>query len=380
MATSLKEFSTTAGSNTLVGTANVAEGCAPSGINNAIRQIIAYIIDFFMNTDTISSATTTDLGTKTTNYLTVTGTTTITALGTPTNKTEYTVTFAGILTLTHNATSLILPGGANIITAAGDVAKFKHEGSGNWRCVSYTPASGIGALGGTTATDDYVLTANGSGVAPTWQPQQGGGYAAKAAGYTVIATDNRDVIDFTTAGVTATLTAAATLGAGFTVTIANTAASGDVTINPDGSETLDGLATRLLRPGDRVEIVTDGSNWKTLRGTYSYDSGAQTITAGGALSLAHGLGMQPELQDIRCELINVTDQHGFTTGQYLPTPLGGFTNGASNQWSFQPDATDLNLRYGSSSAVNIPVRSTGTLANITLASWTLRVKVSVRYG
>jgi hypothetical protein len=140
MATSLKEFSTTAGSNTLVGTANVAEGCAPSGINNAIRQIIAYIIDFFMNTDTIASATTTDLGTKTTNYLSVTGTTTITALGTPTNKTEYTVTFAGALILTHNATSLILPGGANVTTVAGDTATFKHEGSGNWRCVS-SPAS-----------------------------------------------------------------------------------------------------------------------------------------------------------------------------------------------------------------------------------------------
>jgi len=142
MASSLKEFSTTAGSNTTVGSANIAENCAPSGLNNAIREIIAYIIDWFMNSGTIASATTTDLGTKTQNYLSVTGTTTITGLGTPTNKTEYTLTFAGALTLTHNATSLILPGGANITTAAGDVAVMKHEGSGNWRCVSYTKASG----------------------------------------------------------------------------------------------------------------------------------------------------------------------------------------------------------------------------------------------
>lgn len=146
MASSLKEFSTTAGSNTTVGSANIAENCAPSGLNNAQREIIAYTVDYFMNADSIASATTTDLGTKTTNYLEITGTTTITGLGTPTNKLEYTVRFAGILTLTHNATSLILPGGANITTAAGDVAKFKHEGSGNWRCVSYQKASGAAVV------------------------------------------------------------------------------------------------------------------------------------------------------------------------------------------------------------------------------------------
>lgn len=147
MATSLKEFSTTAASNTAVGSANVDEGCPPSGINNAIRQFLAYVVDWFMSTDTIASAATTDIGTKTASYLAVSGTTTITALGTPTNKTEYTLKFDGALTLTHNATSLILPGGANITTAAGDVGKFRHEGSGNWRCVSYTRANGTPVVG-----------------------------------------------------------------------------------------------------------------------------------------------------------------------------------------------------------------------------------------
>ena len=45
--------------------------------------------------------------------------------------------FDGILTLTHNATSLILPGAANIVTSASDVAIFVSFGSGNWRCVSF---------------------------------------------------------------------------------------------------------------------------------------------------------------------------------------------------------------------------------------------------
>lgn len=89
----------------------------------------------------IASATTTDIGAATGNYLDVTGTTTITGLGTVQAGTRRIVTFTGALLLTHNATSLILPGGANITTAAGDVAAFVSLGSGNWRCVAYQKAS-----------------------------------------------------------------------------------------------------------------------------------------------------------------------------------------------------------------------------------------------
>jgi hypothetical protein len=53
------------------------------------------------------------------------------------------VTFSGILTLTYNATSLILPSSAaNIATAAGDVAEFIYLGSGNWKALNYAKASG----------------------------------------------------------------------------------------------------------------------------------------------------------------------------------------------------------------------------------------------
>ncbi|TVR06626.1 MAG: hypothetical protein EA385_15010 [Salinarimonadaceae bacterium] len=90
----------------------------------------------------IASATTTDIGAASSGYLRVTGTTTITGLGTADAGVERDTLFAGALTLTHNATSLILPGGANITTAAGDTALFRSEGTGNWRCVRYQRASG----------------------------------------------------------------------------------------------------------------------------------------------------------------------------------------------------------------------------------------------
>jgi len=91
----------------------------------------------------LASATTTDLGAQTSNFVTVTGTTTITSFGTASAGVLRYVRFSGALTLTYNATSLILPTSASITTAAGDVALFVSEGSGNWRCLSYEKISGL---------------------------------------------------------------------------------------------------------------------------------------------------------------------------------------------------------------------------------------------
>lgn len=86
----------------------------------------------------VASATTTDIGAVLSKSVNITGTTTITGLGTVAAGTEKSIKFAGILTFTHNATSLILPGGANITTAAGDTCEAVSLGSGNWLVRSYT--------------------------------------------------------------------------------------------------------------------------------------------------------------------------------------------------------------------------------------------------
>jgi len=112
-------------------------------------------------TQTIASAATTNIGAATSNSVIVSGTTTITGLGTIAAGAERVVQFSGALTLTHNATSLILPGGASITTAAGDVAYFVSLGSGNWQCTGYQKAngqavvSGGGSPGGSTTQVQY---------------------------------------------------------------------------------------------------------------------------------------------------------------------------------------------------------------------------------
>lgn len=103
----------------------------------------------------IASATTTVLDTATGDVVDVTGTTTITAI-TLSEGRQCTVRFTGILTLTNGA-SLLLPGAANITTAASDFAVFRGYASGVVRCVVYTPLATV--PGGTPSTRN--LTAAG---------------------------------------------------------------------------------------------------------------------------------------------------------------------------------------------------------------------------
>lgn len=107
------------------------------------RVITAVDYDSRMMTQThgadIASATTTVLDTATGDLVDVTGTTTITAITLAEGRMA-TVRFTGILTLTNGA-SLLLPGAANITTAAGDIAVFRGYAAGVVRCVSYTRLS-----------------------------------------------------------------------------------------------------------------------------------------------------------------------------------------------------------------------------------------------
>jgi hypothetical protein len=90
----------------------------------------------------IASATTTDIGAANGEIVHITGTTTITGLGTSDAGLKRTLIFDSSLTLTHNGTSIILPSRKNILTFSGDSAEFESEGAGNWRCTNYYRSEG----------------------------------------------------------------------------------------------------------------------------------------------------------------------------------------------------------------------------------------------
>lgn len=112
----------------------------------------------------VASATNIDLGAAVGRVVDVTGTTTIASFGTVSEGVWRIVRFTGALTLTYNATSLILPGAASITTAAGDCAVAVSLGSGNWVVTHYqrggaARASRFTAAGATSpTTSGYIAS------------------------------------------------------------------------------------------------------------------------------------------------------------------------------------------------------------------------------
>jgi hypothetical protein len=65
----------------------------------------------------------------------------ITSMAVAVNR-KFTLQFNSTPTLTHHASNLDLPGGANIVAAAGDVAEFFSTATDKVQCLSYTRAAG----------------------------------------------------------------------------------------------------------------------------------------------------------------------------------------------------------------------------------------------
>lgn len=130
-----------------------------------------------------------------------------------------------------------------------------------------TPAIGLPPLS-STGSNGSALGSLGSLAADT---------QAKTANYTVVEADRGDVI-FCTNSFTLSLTAAATLGDGFSFGLVNTG-TGTITIDPNGAETIDGAATKVLAPNQSCIVITDGTLWRTvgLSGSGATGGGANQV-------------------------------------------------------------------------------------------------------
>lgn len=96
----------------------------------------------------IASATTPDIGAEIENILLVTGIVNITGFVTADAGATRELVFADVLTLTDGATLKIFPSGRrDIITAAGDWAKVRSRGSGDWEIIAYQRVDGLPLVG-----------------------------------------------------------------------------------------------------------------------------------------------------------------------------------------------------------------------------------------
>jgi len=186
----------------------------------------------------IASASTVNLNAATGNRVHITGTTAITAV--TLTRGPRTVIFDGVLTLTHNSTTNNLPGAANITTAAGDRAIYESDGTTVY-CISYTKASGAAVVGGATSVVRSARTAN-----------------------TILGVlDNSTLIDITSGTFTQTFTAAATLGSGWFCYLRNSG-TGDITLDPNASELIDGLTSYVMYSGETRLVQCDGTAFTSV--------------------------------------------------------------------------------------------------------------------
>jgi hypothetical protein len=215
----------------------------------------------------IASASTTDIGAATGEFVDVTGTTTITGLGTIAAGIKRTVRFTGALTLTHNATSLILPGSANITTANGDVAEFRSLGSGNWKCTSYISQAGLSPSGVAKADiqkQTYTaFTTGGTSTAYTLTPTPA--LASLTTGHRFNVTFN------------------ATAGAAPTLAISGLTAKSLKVYDPSGAK-VNASSTSIVA-NLNSDVIYDGTDYVVLSPTRPQitSSTAQATTSGSAI-------------------------------------------------------------------------------------------------
>lgn len=233
----------------------------------------------------IASSGTINLTTATGNLVHVTGTTTITAITIPSGA-DRTVVFDGILTLTHNSTTLICPSGANITTAAGDTMVVRGDGSGNARIISYQRANGIAIVSGLVLIATLTPTAAATADFLTSFTSTYNNYTIKGEGITVSADDSLRY-RFAVAGTTDAGSNYFTVDGYSSATMTATATSGIVSSTVTSAGIGLNFEIRISNANDATRIKTAVSEYgsqKTSTPGYSVGIAGTSYSAANAVS------------------------------------------------------------------------------------------------
>lgn len=126
--------------------------------------------------------------------------------------------------------------------------------AGTWRVFRYGAST---AQAQASALAGYGLTATGSTLS------QAAPVTLFNSNYTAGVADRAETYVWNGGVGTLTLLSAVTAGNDYFLSLRNSGA-GDITVAPQGLETINGGASLILQPGDSATIVTDGLNWFTL--------------------------------------------------------------------------------------------------------------------
>lgn len=145
-----------------------------------------------------------------------------------------------------------------------------------------------------------------------------------------------------------------------------------VSVTPAGADVINGIFTSvaplILSPGDYVDLSCDGTTWYA-HGKVSFESAEQTLAIAGTVTIAHGLGVKPEIE---VWLRNKTAELNFNVGDevLMATTMLQTITGTTNQEIVTGDATNIFLRQDSAGATRvIGNKTTGVQAVVTAGNW-----------
>lgn len=208
------------------------------------------------------------------------------------------------------------------------------------------------------------VTAATPGVSASWSDSGPSRlpYSGRTSNTALAGGDRAALIDITSGTFTQTFTAAATLGNGWLCYLRNSG-SGDITLDPNGSELIDGLTSYVMYPGETRLISCTGTGFVsvvltsfkrtfTTSGTFTkppgYNRFAGLIWGGGAGGVATYGG-----NGGNCLPIDV-DASAIGTTQAVTIGAGGTTGLAGGQSIFSVFATGVASAAGAGSQNTLP--------------------------
>jgi hypothetical protein len=161
-----------------------------------------------------------------------------------------------------NADNIV--GGAIVTGDASGVLALQAAGN-TGLTLNSSRAVGVGASP-SFGTSGQLLQSNGSAAAPTWATITSTPTIVRSTrtSNTILGTaDASTLIAITSGTFTQTFTAAATLGSGWFCYIQNSG-TGDITLDPNGSETIDGLTSYIMYPNEVRLVQCNGTSFFTV--------------------------------------------------------------------------------------------------------------------
>jgi len=196
--------------------------------------------------------------------------------------------------------------------------------------------------------------------------------------YTLAQNDLNTTVKLTNgAGCTVTLPSAAAAGAGWRVRLWN-ASGADVTVQRAGTDVIDGggIAVKIQNTtgGNFMDWWTDGVGWYTSRRLFV--SAPQTITSGGALTLAHGLGATPIHGYVRLRCLTAEAGYSINDETFYNVSKADQSATGNHDHSIVCDGTNINVRFGSAASVyGVANKTSGAQSLLTNANWNVIFQV-----